>query len=389
MLFMKSPLVRRRERIVFSALETYSLVGGMQNFNRRVIGNLIARAQLRHEPSPLVRTLRDVGSIPHDVSAIARTYASRVAFTLASLTTALNARLLIIGHVNLLPIAALVRCLRWKTPILLFVHGDEVWNEPTRRRKRWYDRLLLLAVDRIASVSQYTADTMSREFRVNPTKFAILPNAVDPIERSTIDAAKHAPTVLTVSRLSSGDRPKNIDQMLRSIAILKKRLPNLRYEIVGDGALRVELEQLAKDLGISENVSFLGRVSDSELADAYRRATVFALPSSKEGFGIVYLEAWLRSLPVLCSSFGASKEVVSDGSDGFVVDHRDADAIANRLYEVLTDPALAQRLGENGRTKVETRYLNHSFQVNLNAIINELLLGSMTRSSTRKNSNAL
>ncbi|MGY2933671.1 phosphatidylinositol alpha-1,6-mannosyltransferase [Bradyrhizobium sp. GM6.1] len=285
----------------------------------------------------------------------------------------LTASVFIVGHINLLPIAALVRCFRWKTPILLFVHGDEVWNEPKRRKKRWHDSLFLRAVSRIASVSQYTADIMSHEFGVKQTKFRILPNAVDVVQRPSSQGAKNTPVVLTVSRLSSGDRAKNIDQMLRAIALLKTRIPTVRYEVVGDGALRGELEQLTRELGIEANVSFLGRLNDAELSQAYQRASVFALPSSKEGFGIVYLEAWLRLLPVICSSFGASKEIISDGADGFVVDHRDPDAIANRLYELLTDSAVALRLGENGRNKVESKYLNRSFQTNLDAIIDDLL----------------
>jgi glycosyltransferase involved in cell wall biosynthesis len=368
------PEDRTKHQIVFCALETYSLVGGMQNFNRRVIRNLLSRVQSRGEPPPQMRFLRDGDSIPKDLADVARSYPNRIAFILGSAIAGLTASVFIIGHVNLLPIAALVRCFRWRTPILLFVHGDEVWNEPKRRKKRWHDSLFLRAVSRIASVSQYTADIMSQEFGVDRAKFCALPNAVDVVERPSSPGAKDTPVVLTVSRLSSGDRAKNIDQMLRAIAVLKTRIPKVRYEIVGDGALRHELEQLTRELGIGANVSFLGRLSDAELSQAYQRASVFALPSSKEGFGIVYLEAWLRSLPVICSSFGASKEIVSSGTDGFVVDHRDADAIANRLHELLTDSALALRLGENGRNKVESKYLNRSFQTNLDAIIDDLLL---------------
>ncbi|WP_247415900.1 glycosyltransferase family 4 protein [Bradyrhizobium sp. 159] len=362
-----------KSHLVFSALETYSLVGGMQNFNRRVIRSLVSRTKIRKEALPQIQVLRDGSSVPKALSPFVQSYPSRFVYTLASAFAARRASVFIIGHINLLPLAALVRFLHWKTPILLFVHGDEVWNEPGRRKKRWFESLLLCAVDRIASVSRYTADIMSREFHVDAAKFRILPNAVDLIERSTSIPRTDSHIVLTVSRLGSGDRPKNIDQMLKAIAILKQRLPNVRYEIVGDGSLRSELEGLARELDISNNVAFLGRVSEADLSQAYGRASVFAMPSSKEGFGIVYLEAWLRSLPVICSSFGASKEVVSDGSDGFVVDHRRPEDIASRLYALLVDTELARRLGENGRKKVELQYLNNSFQDNLDAIIDDLL----------------
>lgn len=373
------PGIRARHQVVFCALETYSLVGGMQNFNRRVVRNLKSTAESRGAPLPRLLFLRDGDSIPKDLTAIAQSYSNRISFIFGSVLAGLSADVLIIGHINLLLIAAIVRCLRWKTPILLFVHGDEVWNEPLRRKKRWYDSIFLRAISRIASVSQYTADVMSEQFGVSAKRFSLLPNAVDFIERPSGLGASDVSVVLTVSRLSSGDRAKNIDQMLRAIALLKKRMPRVRYEIVGDGSLRAELERLAIELGIVENVSFLGRLTDSELSRAYLRATVFALPSSKEGFGIVYLEAWLRLLPVLCSSSGASKEVVSDAHDGFVVNDRDPQEIADRLHDLLSDPALARRFGEYGRRKVEAKYLNDSFQANLNAIIDRLKEGLSPR----------
>ena len=68
-------------------------------------------------------------------------------------------------------------------------------------------------------------------------------------------------------------------------------------EIVGDGVLRPGLESLAAQIGVERSVRFLGRLADEDLKNAYARASVFAMPSSKEGFGIVYLEAWQFGLP--------------------------------------------------------------------------------------------
>jgi glycosyltransferase involved in cell wall biosynthesis len=96
------------------------------------------------------------------------------------------------------------------------------------------------------------------------------------------------------------------------------------------------------------------------------------MPSSKEGFGIVYLEAWQFGLPVICSDQGASSEVVSDGLDGFVVDPANVSMICDRLQILLTQPALAKAMGERGRRKVDARFLDPMFQTNLNALIDEL-----------------
>ncbi len=371
---MLPSLVRDRRRMVVCALGTYSKIGGLQNFNRRIIQNLARRSVERGEAPPVVLIRGDqTAAIPMIDGIKIEAPNNKAAFAARSLWAALTqANIFVICHINLLPVAALVRCLRPKMPILLFVHGLEVWNNPRLRGKRWYEAFLLRALTRIASVSSFTAETMAREFDVPPTKFRLLPNAVDPVNLPPRAAKQASATILTVSRLSLGDRDKNVDQMIRAIAKLKSALPGLTYEIIGDGALRRELEALAKDLGVDDIVRFFGHVSEAELQAAYARAAVFAMPSSKEGFGIVFLEAWQRELPVICSRQGASKEIVTDGIDGFVVDPADISMIADRLALLLSRPDLAKSMGESGRRKVDQKYSNPAFRLNLDNIIDEL-----------------
>jgi phosphatidyl-myo-inositol dimannoside synthase len=366
---------RERGRIVFCALETYSKIGGLQNFNRRVIRNLAKRALESKEPPPRVLLLRDQSAAIPSLNGIEITgIGGRAAFMIGTAFAAVTqANLFVLGHVNLLPLAALVRCLRPKLPILLFVHGDEVWNDPRiSREKHWFEPWFLRAVTKIASVSTFTAETMAREFNVPLTKFSLLPNAVDPLKSLPDTNMREEAVILTVTRHGPGDREKNVGQMIRAVAKLMQIRPGLKYEIAGDGPLRLELEALASDLGASDRVKFLGFVTDTALDAAYARATVFALPSSKEGFGIVYLEAWQQGLPVICSSKGAPKEIVTDGVDGFVVDPEDISMLADRLNLLLTRPALAKAMGESGRRKVEANFLDPAFRGNLDRLIDDL-----------------
>jgi phosphatidylinositol alpha-1,6-mannosyltransferase len=360
-----------RGRIVFCALETYSKIGGLQNFNRRVIRTLARRALERKEPPPRVLLLRDQAAAIPAIAGIEVTGISGRGRFLSGAAWAgvTEANLFIVGHINLLPLAPLVRCLRPGLPILLFVHGDEVWNDPRHRNKHWYETWCLTAVTKIVSVSAFTAGVMGREFNVPSTKFGLLPNAVDPLKTSLDPSIQQPATILTVTRLGSGDREKNVGEMIRAVAKLKQSLPGVKYEIAGDGPLRLELEALESDLGVGEAVKFLGFVTDEELDAAYARATVFALPSSKEGFGIVYLEAWQRGLPVICSSQGASKEIVTDAVDGFTVDPENISMVVDRLYFLLTRPEQARAMGESGRRKVEAKYLDPAFKSNLDRVI--------------------
>ncbi|WP_026606124.1 glycosyltransferase family 4 protein [Methylocapsa acidiphila] len=371
-------LTRERRRMVICALGTYSKVGGLQNFNRRVIANMAKRSIERGEFDPFVLIRGDdAASIPAIEGITIEATTSFAAFVVKGfLLGVARANIFVICHINLLPLAALVRCLRPKMPILLFVHGLEVWNNASLRPKRWYETLLARVVTRIASVSDFTADTMAREFGVPREKFRLLPNAVDPLRTTPGFGEREPATILTVNRLSLGDRDKNVDQMIRAMAMLKGSAPGLKYEIVGEGALRPELEALARELQVDDIVKFRGRVGEAELRAAYARATVFAMPSSKEGFGIVFLEAWQWGLPVICSAQGASKEVVSDEIDGFVVDQTNVAMIADRLSLLLSQPELAKAMGERGRRKVEEKYLDAAFRSNLDRIIDELQDGA-------------
>jgi glycosyltransferase involved in cell wall biosynthesis len=134
---------------------------------------------------------------------------------------------------------------------------------------------------------------------------------------------------------------------------------------VGDGVLRPRLEELTAELEIQGNVEFLGRLSDSEVNDTFRQADIFLLPSRKEGFGIVFLEAWKYGLPVICGNVDASSEVVTDGVDGLTVDPCSAEAIASAIESLLADAQRRREFASSGRAKILSMYSNEVFGRNL------------------------
>ncbi|MCC2980707.1 glycosyltransferase family 4 protein [Sphingomonas sp. IC4-52] len=269
----------------------------------------------------------------------------------------------LIGHINLLPLAALIRLLRPRTRLILFAHGIEVWGDPAYRPvRRWERTLLRNAVDEVAIVSRFSMGKMAAAFALDEGKFVLFPNAVDLPGQSARGSGN---TILAVARLSAGEREKHVDKLVRALPAL----PDARLVVIGDGPLRRELQVLATALGVSGRVNLPGSVDEAELAEAYARADVFALPSSKEGFGIVYLEAWARGLPVVGSCFGGAGEVIDDGIDGITVDPVDVPALTRALERLLHDPSLAQQMGATGRRKVEQRYSGAAFTKNLEALL--------------------
>lgn len=365
---------RGKKQILFFALETYSLIGGLQSFNRRLIKHLGLYTISNKYNTAYVGVLRDKhASIPsiHGVK-IEPFGHSRIVFLFnAVLKSIFIGDILLLGSINLTSIAFFTKIFNKKIKIILFVHGDDVWNDPRYRKKKIYDKLFLKSVDCIASVSWYTARTMAREFAVPLSTFRLMPNATDWIA-APADRTPEGKRILAVSRLDSHDTGKNVDKLIQAMVYVSKNETDAILEIVGDGVLRPELEQLAARLGVERCVRFLGRLQDEQLREAYARATVFALPSSKEGFGIVYLEAWQFGLPVICSKFGAPSEIVSDGDDGFVVDPDDVKALSAKIIQLLGDKDLAKRFGENGRKKADKKYSDAQYGENLKAILSEI-----------------
>lgn len=365
-----------RKRILFFGLETYSLIGGLQSFNQRLIRHLGLLTLSNNDPPAYAGLLRDKGAkIPTVPGVIIRPSGhSRAAFLVTSALKAIfNGDILLLGNINLTAIAFISKVFNKKLKVILFVHGDDVWNDPRYRKKKFYDERFLKSVDCIASVSWYTARTMAREFHLPLSKFRLMPNASGLTARH-LEKSPAGKRILTVSRLDAHDSEKNVDKLIQAMGYISKYDPDVILEVVGDGVLRPGLESLASHIGVTHCIRFHGRLGDEALKDAYARAAVFALPSSKEGFGIVYLEAWQFGLPVICSKFGASCEIVNDGEDGFVVDPGDVKELANKILHLIGDQELATRFGENGCKKVQNKYSDAQYGKNLKNLLNDVYL---------------
>lgn len=142
---------------------------------------------------------------------------------------------------------------------------------------------------------------------------------------------------------------KGHDVLLAALARVREELPEATLEIAGDGPFDAELRATVARLGLTDAVSFLGRVSPA--APVFERAAVVVVPSRGEGFGMVALEAMERGRAVVASDVGGLPEIVEDGVSGLVVPPDDPDVLAAALLELLRDPARAAALGAAGRDR--------------------------------------
>lgn len=231
-------------------------------------------------------------------------------------------RLLICTHLNLSPLLVPLGL-----PLWISAHGIEAW-ELSNPLHRWAIR----RSQRLLPVSRFTSDRLQQLLGSSCPPLSLLPNCVDvarfsPGPRPIPLLGRYGlhpqqPLLLTLTRLSRADRYKHIDALIRALPPLLQQWPDLRLMVIGDGDDRPRLQRIAQDLGLTDAVIFTGALPDQELVAHYRLATVFALPSEKEGFGIVFLEALACGLPVLAGNRDGSVDPLADGAFGLLVDPR-------------------------------------------------------------------
>lgn len=206
-------------------------------------------------------------------------------------------------------------------------HGIDVW-----RLRPGVRRWALRRLDRLLPVSRFTRDQLQRQLPGRCPELAVLPNSFDARRFSPGPSSPQLlgrygfqpdqPVLFCLTRLSSTDRYKRVDSLIEAMPSLRRHVPGLRLLIGGCGDDRPRLEALVARLGVGDAVVFAGAIADDELVDHYRLATVFALPSEGEGFGIVFLEAMGCGCPVLAGDRDASPDPLGDGAFGLLVDPR-------------------------------------------------------------------
>jgi len=327
--------------------EYTSTVGGIQTFSRFVIHalrDIFPRAKLdvfskndTSFPDPTdnpASTFTPLGWWP--------TRLRTAAFTAELTRRAIKERpeLIITTHANFAPVAHSMKSLLG-IPFVAIGHGIEVWD--LKQGTVWR---ALRAATVIAAVSTFTRDKISSALQLPKDAIAVLPNTFDPEEFYPDTRKPHfllaryglrpnQPIILTISRLASAERYKGYDQILRALAQVRERFPDVRYILGGRGPDRGRVESLVRELGIAENVILAGYVPDHELRSHYNLCDVFAMPSKGEGFGIVFLEAMACGKPVVAGNKDGSVDAILNGQIGALVDPDSVGEIGSALIQIL------------------------------------------------------
>jgi glycosyltransferase involved in cell wall biosynthesis len=231
------------------------------------------------------------------------------------------------------------------------------------RLKMWVYRLTNGLADQMTIVSQAAADRFVNEGIIPRELLTVVPNGVDterfravPVEarrrlRETM-GLERAFVWIAVGRF---DPPKDYPTMLRAFATLRARAPEAVLLLVGRGSLQTETESLARELGLTDRVRFLGVRHDvPELMSA---ADGYVMSSAWEGMPVVLLEAAAAGLPIVATAVGGNREVVCDQESGFLVPPGDPDALGEAMVRLSASSDDQRRaMGERGREHVRARY---------------------------------
>lgn len=257
------------------------------------------------------------------------------------------------------PLGLAARWLRIDTvrSIVALTHGHEVWWSKVPLFSLLM-REIGKSVDTFGYLGDFTGAAISRV--VDKEKLVKIAPGIDVQHFQPGKEKNSRPTIISVGRLV---HRKGQDRLVEALAQIKREIPDAELIFVGEGPHREVLDGLIEKHSLQENVRFLGRISYQELPRLISMGDIFAMPSRSrffglevEGLGIVYLEASSCGLPVIAGASGGAPDAVIHGETGYVVDGENVDEIASRCIELLKDYSLRKKMGERGRSWVESEW---------------------------------
>jgi len=275
------------------------------------------------------------------IKIISKSNSTKIVFALRLLWSSLVNKpgLIIVGHVNFSPLAYLTKRLA-KIPFWVVTYGIEAWGIRNNFVKK-----SLFASDRILSMSSFTKNMLTREQNIPADKISVLPGSFDPGLFSIkakpsyllkkYGLSEKQPVILTVCRLEKAEQYKGYDRVIEAMPGLIQTFPDIRYILVGEGNDTERIKELIHRLGLDKYITLPGIFVGEELCDHYNLCDCFAMPSTGEGFGIVFLEALACGKPVLAGNQDGSVDALRNGELGVLVDPNDINQISQNLIQVL------------------------------------------------------
>lgn len=371
------------KKIILLTLQTFSTTGGIQKMTRTLAYSLFHIAKQKDWTFKLWSVydsrydLMDK-YVPRDnFVAFGK---NKLNLGITTLRKAASADILILSHINLALIGIIIKLLNPKCKIWLVAHGIEVWR-PLSAIKTFF---LKRCCNKIICVSSFTKNQMIHLHKTNPDKCVVLNNAVDPFIKLPATFSKpeyllnrynitpENEVIFTLTRLASSEQYKGYEQVIKAVSRLKSRFPDIKYILSGqyDAAEEVRIKELINAYKVNDQVILSGFLLETELTDHFLLADLFVLPSKKEGFGIVFVEALACGLPVICGNSDGSTDAIRNGELGTAINVNDLDELENTIANYLKEPLVIYK-----RKQLQNQCLHyfneHEYRSNLLRLIND------------------
>lgn len=336
--------------ILFLTLKVFSATGGIEKVCR-VAGKALFEYGLKNNIPVRVYSMHGprTGAVKNKYfpTEIFRGFNSaRTKFVIRSVLTGRKSHTVILSHINLLLAGWLIKKLRPSVNLILIAHGIEVWKPLSRRHK-----MMLRSCDHIVSVSRFTADKIKELHGIAPEKLGVLNNCIDPFLEMPEETGRNSELMkrygfaaddiilLTLTRLSEKDRYKGYDYVLQSMQELIRENKKIKYLLAGSYSEgeKEYIDGLVDKLGIGANVVLSGYVKEDELPAHFSLADIYVMPSVKEGFGIVFVEAMYYGVPAIAANADGSVDALLNGQLGLLIEPADPKAITVAIKKMLAD----------------------------------------------------
>lgn len=364
-------------RIVGLFTEVFT-VGGIQRINRHVCLALSQFAQREGHPVSFLSLMDDSDAVDGRYlegeprfRGFRRNKAAFVATALEELRH--RPDVVYVAHINLAPVGLTMRLLRPSLRYGVALYGIEAWKllSPLRR-------FALQQAAFITSISRYTSEQAIKSQGLKPERIHLVPPGLDPFwisacegelpDRDDLDLPT-GKLMLSVSRLAASDKGKGVDCVIRAMPKILQRVSDAYYVVVGRGADLDRLKSLAMQQQVQDRVLFVGKKNERALRGYYSNCDLFVMPSKKEGFGIVFLEAMLFKKSVIGGRHGGTPEIIKEGETGFLVEHEAIEELVEKTVLLLTDETLRRRMGEAGYMHLMGNYTFEHFSQRLSSTL--------------------
>ena len=246
--------------------------------------------------------------------------------------------------------------LRWirrgnDVPLVVSVHGGDLSYAAARsERGREVVTRVLRAADAVIANSEVTRRGIEELTGTLPGLEVIHPGADVP---ETVAERTPDPTLVTVAHL---EPHKNQAAVIRALAALRHRHPDLRYQLIGKGPDRDSLEELAARLGVGDRVEFLGPLSHAAALERMARGYAHVMPSVHDAFGVAHVEAMAAGLPAIGGAGTGAEDIAAAGEGMVLVPAGDDAALGRAIDGLVSDAAERDRLGAAARRTVAEHF---------------------------------